>query len=90
MTVENHNPATAEADADAAAYLKGSMEINEQASTYDLFMGMTKWGSLITAVTLVFITVWFAVGAGFMAAAITAIVMSVIGWFALKSKPAAH
>jgi hypothetical protein len=29
----------------------GEMDIREQESTFHLFMGLTKWGSLITAVT---------------------------------------
>ena len=33
-----HNPATAEADADATAYVRGGMQINEQAATFKLFI----------------------------------------------------
>lgn len=90
MTVDTQNPATAEAEADAHAYLRGSMEINEQVSTYGLFIGLAKWGSLITAVVVVFLTVWFAVGAGFMAALFSAVVLSVAGWLALRSKSQRH
>ncbi|EHN77824.1 hypothetical protein SMCF_2649 [Streptomyces coelicoflavus ZG0656] len=35
------NPATAQADADASAYVRGDMQINEQVSTFHLFMGLT-------------------------------------------------
>jgi hypothetical protein len=88
MTVEHHNPAAADAHADA--YVKGTMEISEQTSTFALFMGLTKWGSLLTAATLLLLTVWFAVGAGFLAGAISALALCVIGWFSLRSKPAKH
>jgi multisubunit Na+/H+ antiporter MnhB subunit len=87
---EPHNPATAEADADARAYVHGEMAINEQASTFSLFMGMTKWGSLAVAVLLVFLVLWFHPGGSFIAGLIGAVVLSVVGWFALKSRPAAH
>ena len=87
---EPHNPATAEADADARAYVHGEMAINEQASTFDLFMAMTKWGSLGVAVLVLFLTLWFHPGGSFMAGLIGAVVLSVVGWFALKSKPKAH
>lgn len=87
---EPHNPATAEADADAQAYVHGEMAINEQASTFDLFIVMTKWGSLGVAVLLVLLTLWFHPGGSFMAGLIGAVVLSVVGWFALKSKPKAH
>lgn len=87
---EPHNPATAEADADAKAYVHGEMAINEQASTFDLFMAMTKWGSLGVAVLVLFLTLWFHPGGSFMAGLIGAVVLSVVGWFALKAKPKAH
>ena len=87
---EPHNPATADADADAKAYVHGEMAINEQASTFDLFMAMTKWGSLAVAVLLVFLVMWFHPGGSFIAGLIGAVVLAVVGWFALKSKPQSH
>jgi uncharacterized membrane protein len=62
------------------------MNISEQAWTWSLFMGLTKWLSLATAVVILFLTVWFAVGAGFVAAFISGVVLSVAGFFMLKSK----
>jgi len=49
---------------------------------------MAKWGSLLTAALLVLLTVWFAVGAGFIAGAISGVAVFVIGFVALRSKPA--
>lgn len=71
-------------------YQRGSQEIREQVSTYALFLGMTKWGTLGTSVLILFLTLWFMPHGGFMLAAIASAVTLVIGWFALKSKPAAH
>jgi len=70
------------------AYVHGAMEISEQVSTWHLFMFMAKWGSLLTAALLVLLTVWFAVGAGFIAGAISGVAVFVLGFFALRSKPA--
>lgn len=69
-------------------YQRGTMEISEQAATYDLFMGLTKWGSLATAVSVLFLTLWFGVGTGFLGAAIVSVALLVAGIFFLRSKPA--
>lgn len=62
------------------------MNISEQAWTWALFLGLTKWVSLATAVVILFLTVWFGVGAGFFPAFIVSVVVSVVGFFMLKSK----
>ena len=67
------------------SYVRGSQEISEQESTFDAFMGMTKWGSLAIAVLLVVLTLWFQPGGSLMTAFIAAVVMSVAGFFFLKS-----
>ena len=71
-------------------YVRGSQEISEQASTFSLFMGLAKWGSLLTAVTLVFLVLWFQPGGSFVAGAISAFVVLAVGVFALRSKKKAH
>ena len=70
------------------AYVHGSMEISEQVSTWHLFLFLAKWGSLAMAAVLLLLTVWFAVGAGFLPGAISAVALCVVGFFALRSKPA--
>ena len=70
------------------AYVHGSMEISEQVSTWHLFLFLAQWGSLAMAAVLLLLTVWFAVGAGFLAGAISAVALCVVGFFALRSKPA--
>jgi hypothetical protein len=75
----------------ASDYTRGEMDIQEQTATYDLFMGMTKWGSLAIAALLVLLTVWFCTPAGFIAGFVSAAVMTVIGVIVLRDKPeAAH
>lgn len=71
-------------------YVRGSQEISEQVSTFDAFMGMSKWGSLIIAALLVFLTIWFQPGGSFLPAAISTFVLLVAGYFVLKSKKSAH
>ena len=68
-------------------YHRGEMDISEQKATYDLFMGLTKWGSLLTAAIVLFLTVWLAAGMGFFAGLISFVVLMVAGWFLLRSKP---
>jgi len=77
---------------DHSDYVHGEMDIHQNQSTYELFGNLTKWGSLIVAVALVFLVLLTCVpGAGLMTAAIVAIVLAVLGWVFLKKKPdAAH
>ncbi|HYE43225.1 MAG TPA: aa3-type cytochrome c oxidase subunit IV [Caulobacteraceae bacterium] len=71
-------------------YHRGEMDISEQAATYDLFMALTKWGSLLTAVSLVFLTIWFATDFGFLAAAGAGVILLVAGIVFLRKKPGQH
>lgn len=73
-------------DAHAAPYVHGQMDTTEQAWTWALFMGLTKWVSLSMAVLILFLTVWFGVGAGFVPAFISGAVVAVVGFFMLKKK----
>ena len=67
------------------AYVRGSQEISEQESTFDAFVGLSKWGSLIIAASLLFLTIWFQPGGAFIPAFISAVVVLVLGFFVLKS-----
>jgi hypothetical protein len=71
----------------AGDYHRGEMEIHEQASTYHAFLAVSKWGSLALAAVLVGLVVAFATKAGIITGIITAVVISVIGYFALRAKP---
>ena len=82
----DHHASNQPADHDADAYVHGTMTIEEQKSTYSLFMGMAKWGSLITAALLLFLVLWFMPNGSFFTALIGAGVLSVAGVFGLKSK----
>ena len=70
-------------------YVRGSQEISEQESTFDAFVGLTKWGSLIISASLLFLTIWFQPGGSFIPAFISAVVLLVAGFLMLKS-PGKH
>lgn len=67
-------------------YHRGEMEIAEQASTFDAFMGLTKWGSLAIAALLVFLILTFATGAGVFTAFLVTAVFAALGVFVLREK----
>ena len=69
-------------------YVRGSMEISEQQSTFDLFVNLAKYGSLILAAVLVFLTLWFQPGGSLIAGVIVAVVMLVAGFWYLGQKKA--
>lgn len=79
-----HSP-TEHADHDADAYVHGTMTIEEQTSTYSLFMSMAKWGSLAIAALLLFLVLWFQPAGSFFMGLIGAVVLLVAGGFFLKS-----
>lgn len=86
-----HDTPTDAADHDAEAYVHGTMTIEEQASTWDLFMGLAKWGSLAVASILLLLVLWFQPGGSLMLGLMGGVGMAVAGWFFLKGgKPAAH
>lgn len=71
-------------------HVHGEMEISAQSQMYSLFTEMVKWCSLGISSLVLFLVVWFAVGAGFLAGAISAVVLLVAGYIGMRRKPAAH
>jgi multisubunit Na+/H+ antiporter MnhB subunit len=71
-------------------YVRGSQHIDEQSATFTLFINLAKWGSLLIAVTLVFLVLWFQPGGSFIGGAITAAVVLIAGFFFLKSGKKSH
>ena len=68
-------------------YVRGEMDVQEHQHSFELFVNMTKWGSLFIAVVLVFLVVLTCTKLGFIAAAVSAVVVAVLGWVMLKKKP---
>ena len=73
----------------ASDYHRGEMDISEQVSTFHLIMGFTKWGALILAAFLLFITMWFCTSAGFLGAFVTAAIVLVLGILLLRERAGA-
>lgn len=72
-------------------YQRGGMDIAEQTATFNLVMGMTKWGSLYISAALLFFVLLFCTHTGFAGSAISAVVMVVLGTLLLRDKKtAAH
>lgn len=75
----------------ASEYHRGDMDISEQVATFNLFNGLTKWGSLAMAALLLLLVLWFCTPAGFLGAFISAAVLTGLGVVFLREKPeAAH
>jgi len=72
----------------ASEYHRGEMDISEQVATFNLFNGLTKWGSLALAAMMVLLVVWFCTPAGFVPGFISAAVLTVLGVVFLREKPA--
>ena len=70
-------------------YQHGAMDVSEQMATYQLVMGMTKWGALVLAALLLFFTLWFCTGTGFVGSAFTAAVVVVLGVLLLRENKTA-
>ena len=73
----------------ASEYHRGDMDISEQVATFNLFNGLTKWGSLSIAALLVLLVLWFCTPTGFLGAFISAVVLLGLGIVFLREKPAA-
>jgi len=67
-------------------YHRGEMDVHEQARTYTNFLAAYKWCSLGLAAGLLFFSLLFAVGVGFMGSAATAVVVLAVGILILRDK----
>jgi hypothetical protein len=71
-------------------YHRGAMDIREQQATFQLVMGMTKWGSLVLASFLLFVVLWFCTPTfGFIGGGFTGLVVLVLGILLLREKQGA-
>lgn len=71
----------------ASDYTRGHMDIREQSATFDIFLKFTKWGSLAVAVLVLWATLTFCTGTGFVGAVIAALILLVLGVYVLREKP---
>lgn len=71
----------------ASEYHRGEMDISEQVATFNLFNGMTKWGSVALAALLSMLVLWFCTPAGFGGGFVTGAIVAVLGVVLLREKP---
>lgn len=67
-------------------YHRGEMDIHQHELTFRGVMRLTKWGSLLIAVSVLFFTLWFCTEAGFLGGLIAAVVVLAAGFFLLRTK----
>jgi hypothetical protein len=72
----------------ASEYHRGEMDIHAQQATFKAVMTGTKWASLVVAVGILFLTLWFCTSAGFGGAFVSAVVLTILGVFFLRARPA--
>ncbi len=70
----------------ASDYVRGEMDIADQKMTFDGFMAVSVWGSLLTAISVLYLTLVFAVGWDWMTSLIGVTVLSVVAGLALSMK----
>lgn len=66
------------------AELGAEMNYEEHEKTYDLFLGLTKYGTLVTVAILLAMTAGFFWGFGFISSTILFILLCVVGAFILR------
>jgi hypothetical protein len=72
----------------AADHARGEMDISHHKATFDGFMAVTVWGSLLTAICVLYLTLVFAAGFDWLASLIGVAILSVIAGLVLKMKTA--
>jgi hypothetical protein len=67
-------------------YRHGEMNAATQVADYHVFLRLAKWAALHVAVLILFLTLWFCAGAGFLTALIAAVVVLALGIFVLRGR----
>lgn len=70
----------------AADHVRGDMDISQNKSTFDGFMAVSTWGSLLTGLTVLYLTLAFAVGVDWLASLIGVAIVGVIAGLVLSMK----
>ena len=74
----------------AADYHRGEMDIAEQKATFQGFIALSKWGSLVIIVGVLFFSMLFCTDAGLFQAGLASVVLLVVGILALREKKSAE
>ncbi len=68
----------------AAEYTRGEMDVSEHRKTFGGVMQVSVTSSLITAVLVLFLTLAFATGTGWLTALVVSVILGAAGGFMLK------
>jgi thiamine transporter ThiT len=74
-------------DASASEYHHGDQDSSAHVATYEAFMSLSKWGSLVVSAAILMLSLWFCTDAGFLGGLISGVVLLVLGIVFLRSKP---
>jgi hypothetical protein len=66
-------------------YHHGQQNAATQMADFRMFAALTKWVSLHAGVLILFLTLWFCTGVGFLGALITAVIVLAIGIYFLRN-----
>jgi hypothetical protein len=72
----------------AGDYVRGDMNVADQKSTFDGFMAVTVWSSLVTGLTVFYLTLVFAAGQDWLVSLIGCAVLGVIAGMVMKMSTA--
>lgn len=70
----------------AADHVRGEMDISHQKSTFDGFIAVSVWSSLIIGLSVLYLTLVFAVGWDWLASLIGVTVVGIVGGLVLSMK----
>jgi hypothetical protein len=70
----------------AADYVRGDMDMSQHESTFHGFMAVSTWGSLLTGLTVLYLTLAFAVGIDWLASLVGVAVVGVVAGLILSMK----
>ncbi len=66
----------------------GQMDVAAQTASFDMFVRFTKWGSLAVAVMVLWATLMFCTGTGFVGSVVAALILLAVGICVLREKAA--
>jgi thiamine transporter ThiT len=71
---------------DHAEYVHGSQNAATQIADFRMFAALTKWFSMIAAVLILVLSLWFCVGVSFLGGLVPGVIVLAIGIAFLRNK----
>ena len=70
----------------ASDFTPGQMDIRQHQASFNIFVLLTKWGSLAVATFVLLLVLWFCTDVGFLGALVPAVVLAALGILVLREK----